>query len=147
MHVHTQLTVIIIICIEQLWLTVRTVSDDVDDQMRMNEALDSMGVRWRQLNDDEYYQGITSGNTPLRITSVSRSAICRSCSKKELADIYVWHQRSFHKVGASKKQSLDRYHLWLLRDNWNASIQHVTVTPKQWLLSITKAPNNDKASI
>ena len=124
----------------------RIARDSIDDQIRMNKALDAMGVRWRQLNDDEYYQGITRGSTPLRITSLSRSVVCRSCGKKVVEDIYVWHQRSFHKVGASKKESLDKYHLWLLKDNWNASLQHVTVTPKQWLLSITKNPTNTQQS-
>ena len=117
-------------------------SDNVDDQMRMNKALDAMDVRWKQLNDDKYYQGITGGNTPLRVTSLPRSVVCRTCGKRVIiAELYVWHQRGSHKDGASKKELLDRHHVWFLKDNWNASIWHVTVTPKQWLLSITKAPN------
>ena len=37
----------------------------VDDQMRVNRGLDSMGVQWRQLNDKSY-QGITGGKIPLK---------------------------------------------------------------------------------
>ena len=121
----------------------RTVSDNVDDQMRMNKALDAMDVRWRQLNDDKYYQGVTRGNTPLRVTSLPRSVVCRTCGKKVMTpELYIWHQRGNHKDGASKKESLDRHHVWFLKDNWNASLEHVTVTPKQWLLSITKSTTN-----
>ena len=134
---------LLLLYVEQLWLTARTVSENVDDQMRMNKALDSMGVQWKQLNDDDYYQGITSGNTPLRITALPRSVVCRTCGKKVATpELYIWHQQGGHKDGASKKESLGRHHVWFLKDDWNASIWHIAVSPKQWLLSITEVPTN-----
>ena len=116
--------------------------DNVDDQMRMNKALDDMGVQWKQLNDDRYYQGVTSGSTPLKITTLPRSVVCRTCGKKVVASMYIWHQHGMHKDGVSKKESIDRHHIWFLKDNWNTSIWHVAVTPKQWLLNITEVLTN-----
>ena len=112
------------------------VSANVDDQMRMNKALDSMGVHWTKLNDEKFYMGITDGNTPLKVTMMPGSVVCRSCGRKLVTEYYVWHQHGQNKDGASKKVNFGRHHIWFLKDNWNASV-NTTLSPKQWLMHIT----------
>ena len=116
----------------------------VDDQVIINKALDVMGVRWRQLNSDGYYQGITRGSIPLKITTLPGSAICRNCTKGLPAHYYVWHHHARGKKGAKKEDLLTLNNIWLLKDNWDESMCNtstITLSSKQWLLSITKVPN------
>lgn len=110
--------------------------DNIDDQMRVNKALDSMDVQWRQLNNDKYYQGITSGSTPLTVTMLPRAVVCRSCGKNLATKFYVWHQHGMDKNGTRKKTVLSMHNIWVLKDNWSDLIWEVTHTPKQWLLNI-----------
>ena len=132
--------------LEQFWLTMRTVYQDkkfgVDDQVTANRALDKMEVKWKQF-DNKYYQGSTSGNVSLTITTLPHSVVCRfSCNNKLLMHYYAWHQFDRRKnKGVSKKTLLSEDHVWVLKDNWNASLWDTTLIYKNWLLNITK-PNN-----
>ena len=112
----------------------------VDDQIGANKALEDMGVKWKRL-DDEYYKGsASSGNVTLAITTLSPSVICRyPCNKELLTHSYVWHKYAKDKkTGASKKAKLSADHIWVLKDNWDASLWNTDLIAKQWLLSITK---------
>ena len=124
--------------IEQFWLRVRTINLTFDDQERVNKALDSMSVQWRQLNDDKYYKGITSGDIPLRIMTLPSSVICRQCSIQVKSQYYVWHQLT-QKLGNKKKTSLSSKNFWLLNDDWNSVTWNSTLLPEQWLMNISKS--------
>ena len=118
-------------------MSVRAVSR-LDDQLSTNTALDNMGVQWKQTNGDiSYHTGITSGNTSLTVTTLPQTLICRrACNQQLLTQYYVWHKLT-KKVGMIKRKSMIKNHIWLLNDNWYDSI-NTTMTPKQWLLNITK---------
>jgi len=125
-------------------LRVRKLTTSLDDQVIMNKALDVMDVRWKQLNSDGYYQGITNDSIPLKITTLPGSAIFRNCTKGLPANYYVWYHHSRRKTGATKEDLLILNNIWLLKDNWDESVWNTsttTLSSKQWLLSITKVPN------
>ena len=102
-----------------------------------------MEVKWKQLRD-EYYEGHTSGNRSLTITTMPHSVICRYrkiCRLKPMNSYYVWHLFDFNKKeGTLKKKTLARDRLWVLKDNWNESLWNTNLTSEKWLLTITK-PN------
>ena len=108
----------------------------VDDQDRVNMALDSMSVQWKQLNNDKYYQGITNGDIPLRIITLPFSVVCRECSVQVLSQYYVWHPLTEH-VGREKKASLTSKNVWLLNDYWLSLTLNSTLTSEQWLMNIS----------
>ena len=110
----------------------------VDDQMRVNRGLDSMGVQWRQLNDKSY-QGITGGKIPLKITTLPSSVICRVCGSKLPSSYYIWHQHGGNKNATRKKTSLYSTDIWMLKDNWNSSLWDSTLTSEQWLKDISNS--------
>ena len=109
-----------------------------DDQIGTNEALDKMEVKWKHLKD-EYYEGHTSHNASLTITILPELVICRDhCKSKPSTHVYVWHHYDFKKRnGANKKSTLSEDHLWLLKDNWDATLQDTTLTSENWLMTIT----------
>ena len=111
-----------------------------DDQIGTNEALDKMEVKWKHLND-KYFEGHTSRNASLTITILPESVICRDhCKGKLLQHFYVWHHYDFkHKNGANKKSTLSEDHLWVLKANWNTTLQDTTLTSEKWLLTISNA--------
>ena len=104
----------------------------VDDQIGANKALEDMGVTWRQTND-EHYEGSTSGNVSLTLTTIPQSVICRyPCSKKLLTHYYVWHKYAKDKKrGESKKAKLYADNLWILKDNWDKSLWDTSLISKQ----------------
>lgn len=111
-----------------------------DDQVRVNMALDNMRIRWKLLKYKEgrYHEGIASGPTPLRVTTLSTSMICRYCKERLIGSYYVWHHHAV-RVGTVKKGQLATTGYWILQDNWNMTIWN-NVIGKQWLLSITSKP-------
>ena len=114
-----------------------SVNKTTDDQVRVNRALDSMGIQWRSLNTEGYHEGITSGPTSLRVTTLPSTAICRYCKQRLLHTYHVWHHHAV-RVGTVKRERLATTGLWLLHDNWNTTVWN-SVTTEQWLLSITKS--------
>jgi len=126
-------------CVEEFWFKVKKVIYNVDDQMRMNKALDSMGVHWQSINDDGFYRGITDGgNVPLIVTSLPESVICRTCNKRILVrPYYIWHQRGKAKDGERKKDALAATHLWLLKDGWLDTLSDTSLSAEQWLINIS----------
>ena len=99
-----------------------------------------MGVKWNQKND-EYYEGhTTDGNTTLTVTVIPQSVICRKeCNSELLKQYYVWHPYLyFKKKTMSKRTRMTINHVWILNDNWNASLRDSTLKTEQWLMNITK---------
>ena len=128
-------------CVEEFWFKVKTVIFNVDDQMRMNKALDSMGVHWESINNDGFHRGITDGDIPLTVTSLPESVICRSCNKRLLVKpYYIWHQRGT-KDGERKKDALAVTHLWLLKDGWLDTLTDTSQSAEQWLINISNINN------
>ena len=121
-------------------MSIKAFGSDLDDQSRINKALDSMNVQWKHINDDiKSTLGITSGNIPLAVTILPETVICRgTCTAESLAYNYVWHKNS-EKIGTRKKTLMRSYHIWLLNNDWHNSINS-TLKSKQWLLNIT-SPN------
>ena len=114
---------------------------DIDDQVTVNRALDKMEVKWEPLRD-QYYEGHTSGNRSLMITTMPHTVVCRYsniCRNRPLRLFYVWHHFGYNKKeGTLKKTTLGRDHLWVLKDNWNATLQDTTLISEKWLMTITK---------
>ena len=123
--------------LELLWYMMRSVHKSTDDQVRMNRALDAMGIQWKLLNNEGYHEGITGGPTSLRVTTIPTTIICRYCKQKLIGKYYVWHHHAVRK-GAVKKERLSTTGFWLLEDYWNVTVWN-SVTAEQWLLSITKS--------
>ena len=121
-------------------MKVRGADKKANDQIRVNVALDIMGVQWKQLNKDNYYQGVTSGSTSLTVTTLPESVVCRSCDKMPVTEYYVWHLTGLNKDVERKKVSFAVLHTWLLKNNWNSSVWDSTTSPEQWLLTITEVP-------
>ena len=127
---------------DQLWFRLKTLDSElkVDDQIRMNMALDDMDVKWNQMNDGCYEGHAISGNTTLTVTVLPDSVFCRKqCSSELLNQYYVWHPY-FKQKTLSKRARMALDHIWILSDNWNASLRDSTLTAEKWLLSIIK-PN------
>lgn len=113
----------------------------VDDQFGINMALDGMNVKWNQMNDGYYEGQATSDNTTVTVTVLPQSVICRNkCSAKLLKQYYVWHTFVSKKEGKAKRTKMIADHVWILNDNWNASLRDSTLKAEQWLLNVTK-PN------
>ena len=109
-----------------------------DDQVRVNRALDGMGIEWRSLDNEKgYHEGITSNPTSLRVTTLPTTVICRYCKQRLIGQYYVWHHHAV-RVGAVKKERLSTTGFWLLQDNWNVTVWN-GITGEQWLLSISKS--------
>ena len=105
-------------------------------------ALDRMGMKWNRMNDGYYEGHTTSGNTTLTVTIIPKSLFCRrGCNSELLKQYYVWHPY-FRKITMSKRTKMTLDHVWLLNDNWNASLRDSTLKTEQWLKSITK-PKSD----
>ena len=131
------------IYIDQLWLRLKGVhykkKMGVDDQYGINMALDRMGVRWNQMNNGYHEGHTTSGNTALTVTVLPQSVFCReNCSSELLKQYYVWHKLVTEKVGTAKRARMIADHVWILNDNWNASLRDGTLKAEQWLMNITR---------
>jgi len=107
-----------------------------DDQVRVNNALDKMGIKWRQLNRERYYQGVTTGSMPLTVTTLPSLVICRNCRETFKDIYYVWHHHAARN-GTAKRVSLNRNDIWLLKDDWNKTVKN-SVTGTRWITSITR---------
>ena len=121
-------------------MSIRALGSDLDDQSRANNALDSMNVQWKHMNDDiKSTLGITSGNVSLTVTILPEIVACReTCTKDSLAYNYVWHTKA-KKIEVQKEASMRKNHIWLLNNDYHNSINS-TLKSKQWLLNITN-PN------
>ena len=146
-HYLLLLLVFVVICsydyVDQFWLRLKRVhyamKFGVDDQYGINMALDRMGVKWNQMNNGYYEGHTTSGNTTLTITVLPQSVICRkNCSNELLKQYYVWHKYVVEKVGMAKRASMIVDRVWILNDNWNASLTDGTLKAEQWLMNITR---------
>ena len=113
----------------------------VDDQYGINVALDRMGVKWNQMNNGYHEGHTTGGNTTLTVTVPPESVFCRRhCSSRLLKQCYVWHKLVVEKEGMAKRARMIADHVWILKDNWNASLRDSTLRAEQWLMNIAK-PN------
>ena len=111
----------------------------VDDQYGINVALDRMGVRWNQMNNGYYEGHTTSDNTTLTVTVPPQSVFCRkNCNSELLKQYYVWHKTVRQKVGKAKRARMIVDRVWILNDNWNASLRDGTLKAEQWLMNITR---------
>ena len=129
--------------VDQFWLRLKRVHYigrfGADDQYGINVALDNMGVKWNQMNNGYYEGHTTNGNTTLTVTVLPQSVICRrQCSSKLLKQYYVWHKLILQKEGVAKRVRMIANHVWILNDNWNASLKDSTLKAEQWLINITK---------
>ena len=116
----------------------RKINKRTDDQVRVNRALDVMSIQWRSLNEG-YHEGITNGSTSLTVTTLPTTTICRHCKQRLIHNYYVWHHHAV-RVGAVKREQLSTTGLWLLQDDWGATVWN-NLTAETWLLSITKNRN------
>ena len=107
-----------------------------DDQVRVNRALDKMGIEWQQLNHEKYYQGVTTDLIPLTVTTLPSIVVCRNCRDTFKDIYYVWHHHAARN-GTAKKVTLHKNDIWLLSDDWY-KMANSSLTGKQWIMSITK---------
>ena len=113
-----------------------SVYQGTDDQVRVNRALDGMGIEWKLLDKRKgYHEGITNNPTSLRVITLPITVICRHCRQRFIDEYYVWHHHAV-RVGTVKKERLSTSGFWLLQDNWNMTVWN-NVTGEQWLLSVS----------
>jgi len=122
--------------VEFFWRVMKIKTEGTDDQVAVNYAFYHMEIEWKLLNAEtfQYYQGITSNPVSLQVTLLPNSVICRHCSEDLKEICYIWHPY-FHKSGNNKKIQMTKDNTWILRDNWNKTLQD-TMTANEWLLSI-----------
>jgi len=107
-----------------------------DDQVRVNMALDNMGIHWKELNNEGYYEGVTSTPISLRVTTLPTTIICRYCKERLIDNYYVWHHHAV-RIGIVKQERLSTTGFWLLKENWKVTVWN-NLTGERWLLNITK---------
>jgi len=95
--------------LEQFWQTV--VMATSDDQVRVNRALDKIGIEWQQLNHEKYYQGVTTGLIPLKVTTLPSLAVCCNCQDTFKDIYYVWHHHAARNEMAKKSYCTQKLHL------------------------------------
>lgn len=123
--------------VEVFWYMMESVYRGTDDQVRVNRALDGMGIQWRSL-DKGYHEGITSNPTSLRVTTLPTTVICRYCKQRLIDHYYVWHHHAI-RAGAVKRERLSATGFWLLQDDdWNVTVWN-GITGEPWLLSISNS--------
>lgn len=90
-----------------------------DDQVNVNNALNSCNISWVSNSSDKIVTGQCQAEDKklqgLRVTILPFSMICRRCSKKNKRNIYVWHKQS-KKTGEMKMKMAVSTQTWYLRN-------------------------------
>ena len=79
--------------------------------------------------------GIT--RTGLRITLLSRWAVCRYCGITRMEDYYIWHKQGLTRSQADRRFAAEAGSVWFLRDDWEQIDKKSTYTREHWIHEIT----------
>ncbi|KAL5471534.1 hypothetical protein EMCRGX_G029658 [Ephydatia muelleri] len=127
---------------EQLWFTMHNLTSEMsrrhmDDQYRLNFALDAMGLTWQtaERRFDKENTGICPNG--FKITVLPPVYICRKvCTVKKGIPYYIWHQSGGNHSANSKLQQSTSVNRWNLRKDWQ-HMTNSTLTGKAWLRSLS----------
>lgn len=114
----------------------KVISENTNDQARLNFALQAMDMHW----DNSHMSMITQammgeGRSGFRAAVLPVRDVCRqTCTKKIIHMYYVWH-----KGGSQNKEGKMSYAskggLWYLRSDWQR-ISRTSARGVQWLREI-----------
>ena len=109
----------------------------VDDQVKMNYALDWCNITWHKEEGGMATHGHCRKGP--KVTILSTNVICRHCSKGKAADYYVWHKLASKGNIAKKMVAAELGNAWFLREDWkitsSTGLSH-NLTGVNWLQSI-----------
>ena len=118
---------------EALWDTIAEMGYSkemsFDDQTKINQALDRLGIQWATAATREQHGYCSNG---LSVVLLSTSDVCRVCRKYN--KYYVWHQKGSRK-SADKVKTAEEGSKWYLRNDWTET--NNSITGIKWLQNIT----------
>lgn len=109
----------------------------LDDQYRLNFALDVMGLSWQ--NTDRRFDKENTGVCPngFKITVLPPVYVCRKvCTEKKGIPYYIWHQSGGNHTAYTKVQQTSGMSRWYLRHDWQG-LTNSALVGKAWLRSIS----------
>ena len=79
--------------------------------------------------------GVTK--TGLKVTLLSRWAVCRYCGISRIEDYYVWHKESKSISQVDRRKAAEVGSVWFLRDDWKKVDKRSTATRQNWIHELT----------
>ena len=120
----------------------------MDDQIRMNYALEGLRIKWTQLNQSLVpLEIVWKGRSQhgLRTTLLPQMVACRNvnCHLEKRNKYFIWHRgRQKHRVNdviaAAKADKV-----WFLRNDWETVAKGSVATGQDWLKTVYIAADID----
>ena len=120
--------------LDALWRAIsRQYSRITDDQKRLNLALYSLNIHWRDLQDANLHLG-TSANRLLKVAILPWEYLCRHDHCMNWKSTFVAHPVASHH-GRDKINAFKQFNLYLVNETYaNSKVDGNTkVSHKQWL--------------
>lgn len=127
---------------EQLWIAMHNLTSGMarrhlDDQYRLNFALEAMGLTWQ--TTEHHFDKENTGVCPngFKITILPPVYICRKvCTERKDIPYYIWHQSGGNHTAFTKLRQSTSVNRWNLRNDWQQLVNS-TLMGKSWLRSIS----------
>ena len=142
-HSNYLLTMVcVLLTTEMFWDVASTVSNDtVDDQVRINTALNELDVRWyTERNCTKVPSCVVYGRARggLGVVVLPGQMVCRHCNKKWFGpELFIWHQLGA-KIGITKEKLAKERHMWYLKPDWKKISGESDLVGEEWLRRITR---------
>ena len=121
----------------------RDMDDTIDDQRRVNLALNYTQLHWESTELEEDKEKIGTNQFGLRVAILPPMYICRyKCSQSGLSDYYVWHEFGGGHNSSKKIEQSSKSHTWFLRPDWKeVAMREDGISGKEWLLALATPDN------
>ncbi len=137
-----------ILLVEYLWEYASNITEKRwCDQEKLNRVISvHLGAQWsldnRRTQKCKTHMshlcdvtGVT--RTGLKVTLLSRWAVCRYCGLSRMEDYYIWHKQGKSRSQDDRQKAAEFGSVWFLRDNWKKIDKKTTHTRENWIHEIT----------
>ena len=117
----------------------RTMNPTMDDQRRINFALNHSELVWESTELTDLREN--AGTTPsgLKVVVLPPVYICRVlCTLNNTTDYYIWHQLGGGHNASWKVEHNSISHVWFLQSSWKSTtMAQQGIRGREWLRSIS----------
>lgn len=116
----------------------RKMDKTVDDQKRINFAMQKTGLLWNSKERLYDRANIGKNRNGLMVAVLPPKYICRkTCHLNTTTDLFIWHQSGGGHSASWKSKQNTKSHMWFLRSDFMTRVASPDVTGTQWLEWIT----------
>lgn len=112
----------------------------LNDQVKLNNALDAMHPKWESYANKDTLYNEKKATTPdgFKVTILPSTYVCRqTCDIQNKEQYYVWH-RGGSRSTEGKRVYAKRGRLWFLRMDWESRSNSCLKKGEEWLREIAE---------